>query len=112
MYGFEEAVEAIDSAIDYKNETICGREFVMSNNLAPGKVNFSIIKNLFISLISCSNNFINFFTQMEADLVSRLSSLTQLDLQRLFCKYFSKVVEFRFSTKKLENMVQNLEVSY
>ena len=38
IYGCEEAIEAIDSAIDYKNEVICGRDFTLSNDFAPGMV--------------------------------------------------------------------------
>jgi costal 2 protein len=38
IYGCEEAIEAIDSAIDFKNEVICGRDFILSNDFAPGMV--------------------------------------------------------------------------
>ena len=38
VYEFEEAIEAIDSAIEFKNEILCGRECILSNCLAPGTV--------------------------------------------------------------------------
>jgi septal ring factor EnvC (AmiA/AmiB activator) len=50
--------------------------------------------------------------QTEANLVSRLTSLSLSDLQRLFCKYFSKVVELRYNTKKLEAQVEDMEIRH
>ncbi|CAG7830787.1 unnamed protein product [Allacma fusca] len=83
LYEFEEAIEAIDSVIEFKNEAICGRECILSNCVAPGR--------------------------NEADLVTRLTNLTTLDLQRLLVKYFSKVVEIRYSSKRLEKQIEELE---
>ncbi len=38
LYELEEAIEAIDSAIEFKNEIICGRETILLDKLAPGQV--------------------------------------------------------------------------
>ncbi|XP_021958933.1 kinesin-like protein KIF27 [Folsomia candida] len=84
LFELEEAIEAIDLAIEFKNEIICGgQSSVLLDELAPG--------------------------QERAELVTRLASLSVFDLQRLFCKVFVKVVELRSSAKELERNVDKLE---
>lgn len=38
LYELEEAIEAIDLAIEFKNEIICGHETILQDKLAPGQV--------------------------------------------------------------------------
>lgn len=64
---YEEAVEAIDTAIEYKNELICGR----------GQ-----------SLIEVQNHR----ERGEELLMARLSKLSHNEMKTLFHKYFQKVI--------------------
>lgn len=81
---YEEAIEAIDLAIEYKNELMCGRSLEdLISNSHPDRVD-----------------------QM---LMDRLMKLNDQEMRALLYKYFDKVVELRSSSKKLEIQVIDME---
>lgn len=86
VYEIEEAIEAVDTAIEFKNEIVTGqnpsKSSIGGGEITPG-----------------SN---------EAQLVTRLESLSIEELRRLLCVYFAKVVELRSSSRRLE---KNLELA-
>lgn len=81
---YEEAIEAIDLVIEYKNELMCGRQ---------------------------SLNAKMFESHAETDkmLVERLLNLNESELRVLLHKLFNKVVDLRSSSKKLEFQVVDME---
>ncbi|CAL8081910.1 unnamed protein product [Orchesella dallaii] len=86
MYELEEAVEALDTAIEFKNEIVLGQpQTKVTESISPGT--------------------------SEADLVTRLETLSLEELQRLLCKYFAKVVELRTSSRRLEKHLEHAENS-
>lgn len=82
---YEEAIEAIDLAIEYKNEKLCGR----------------------IPAIAKSLEHVEEFA--DKMLMERLMKLSDVEMKMLLCKYFQKVIELRNSTKKLELQVVDIE---
>lgn len=85
VFEFEEGIEAVDLAIEFKNEIILGH---------PKRAQF-------VSGASSESD--------EPDLVSRLQNLSVDELQRLLCIYFGKVVELRSTSKKLELHLEHSE---
>lgn len=79
----EEAIAAIDTAIEYKNELICGR------------------KQLDAAIIEREKG--------EEMLMQRLLKLSENEMRTLLYKYFNKVIDLRDSSKKLEMQVVQLE---
>lgn len=79
----EEAIAAIDAAIEYKNELICGRKHLDSVGLEREKG--------------------------EKMLMQRLLKLSDNEMRILLYKYFQKVIDLRDSSKKLEMQVIQLE---
>lgn len=82
---YEEAIESIDLAIEYKNELICGRS----------EMNKSIVD----------------YQKDQSDrmLLERLMNLNQNEMRALLHKYFEKIVDLRASSKKLEVQVVDME---
>nr|CAH7753538.1 unnamed protein product [Callosobruchus chinensis] len=85
MYQFEEAIEAIDFAIEYKNEMICGHKPSSETALAR--------------------------LEEKGDklLMDRLLKLNESEMRILLSRYFQKVVDLRSSSKKLELQVSDYE---
>lgn len=79
----EEAIEAIDAAIEYKNELICGRKHMDNARVEREKG--------------------------EEMLMQRLMKLSENEMRTLLYKYFQKVIDLRDSSKKLEMQVVQLE---
>lgn len=79
----EEAIAAIDAAIEYKNELICGRKQLDSIGTEREKG--------------------------EEMLMQRLLKLSENEMRTLLYKYFQKVIDLRESSKKLELQVVQLE---
>ncbi|XP_034248718.1 kinesin-like protein costa [Thrips palmi] len=71
----DEAIEAIDAAIEYKNELICGR-----------KGGFEVGGR----------------EEGEELLMERLNKLSEMEMRMLLYKYFRKVIDLRESGRKLE----------
>lgn len=84
VYEIEEAIEAIETAIEFKNDIVIGRE----RKGVVGEANLD------------SN---------EEQLVARLESLSIEELRRLLYVYFQKVVELRYSSRRLEKNVEHIE---
>ncbi|XP_022911135.1 kinesin-like protein costa [Onthophagus taurus] len=79
MFQYEEAIEAIDLAIEYKNELMCGR--------------------------SLKKFITNSKEEVDKMLMERLTKLNEHEMRALLHKYFDKVVDLRSSSKKLELQV-------
>ncbi|XP_017784362.1 PREDICTED: kinesin-like protein costa [Nicrophorus vespilloides] len=81
MFQYEEAIEAIDFIIEYKNELMCGHEKALAT------------------------------PQEHADkmLLERLMKLNENEMRTLLHKYFDKVVDLRSSSKKLELQVVDMD---
>ncbi|KAF7270555.1 hypothetical protein GWI33_016510 [Rhynchophorus ferrugineus] len=82
---YEEAIEAIDLAIEYKNEILCGHR--KDNDKSLEKVD----------------------DQGDIMLMDRLMQLGENEMRMLLYKYFHKVIELRSSSKKLEIQVLDYE---
>ncbi|EDV35913.1 uncharacterized protein Dana_GF12234 [Drosophila ananassae] len=80
----DEAIEAIDAAIEFKNELICGhRSIDTSDRLQREKG--------------------------EQMLMERLNRLSEEEMRTLLYKYFTKVIDLRDSSRKLELQLIQLE---
>ncbi|XP_042189389.1 kinesin-like protein KIF27 isoform X2 [Callorhinchus milii] len=77
LYRLEEGIEALDVAIEYKNESIHCRQH---------------------SLRASANNL----TQSEANVMFRLSALTAAETRALLCRYFNKVISLRETEHSLQ----------
>lgn len=82
---YEEAIEGIDLAIEYKNQVICGRT--------------QLNKNLINSTKGNSDDM----------LLERLLNLNENEMRVLLHKYFDKIVDLRSNGKKLEMQVVDME---
>ncbi|XP_046330087.2 kinesin-like protein KIF27 isoform X1 [Haliotis rufescens] len=80
----DEAIEALDAAIEYKNESIHNRQ---------AEIRHSQIQ-----------------AQSEDNLMNRLKSLTTVETKSLLSKYFEKVVSLREEERKLVLQCDELEV--
>ncbi|KAK3931158.1 Kinesin-like protein costa [Frankliniella fusca] len=80
---YDEAIEAIDAVIEYKNELICGRKGGFE---AGGR------------------------EKGEELLMARLNKLSDMEMRMLLYKYFQKVIDLRESGRKLEVQLTEKEV--
>ncbi|OCT89733.1 kinesin-like protein KIF7 isoform X2 [Xenopus laevis] len=85
LFQLDEAIEALDAAIEYKNESITRRQRVLRASA---------------SLLS----------QFEMNLMAKLSYLSSSESQALLCKYFDKVVTLREEEHKLQIAFSELEM--
>ncbi|XP_018427039.1 PREDICTED: kinesin-like protein KIF7 [Nanorana parkeri] len=85
LFRLDEAIEALDAAIEYKNESITRRQRVLRASA---------------SLLS----------QCEMNLMSKLSYLSSSETRALLCKYFDKVVTLREEEHKLQISFSELEI--
>ncbi|XP_068249872.1 kinesin-like protein KIF27 [Palaemon carinicauda] len=81
----DEAIEAVDAAIEYKNEVICGRTRELKSTA---------------KLLSQDN------------LMDRLMNLCPEEMRSLLVKYFNKVIDLRIEFRKQEIAFSDLEVQY
>lgn len=82
---YEEAIEGIDLAIEYKNQVICGQTQLSKNVINMNKGN------------------------SEEMLLERLLNLSENEMRVLLHKYFDKIVDLRSNGKKLEMQVVDME---
>lgn len=73
LIGLEEGIEALDAAIEFKNDVISSRQKVLKNNA---------------------------LTQSEIHVMSRLHSLSNQDTRGLLVKYFDKVISLKEDERK------------
>ncbi|KAF3686381.1 Kinesin-like protein kif7 Kinesin-like protein costal2 [Channa argus] len=85
LFQLDEAIEALDAAIEYKNEAITQRQ----RQLGPSA-----------SMLS----------QWEMNLMAKLSNLSASETRALLCKYFDKVVYLREEDRKLQFVLAELEM--
>ncbi|XP_075431276.1 kinesin-like protein KIF7 isoform X2 [Ascaphus truei] len=85
LFQLDEAIEALDAAIEYKNESITRRQRVVRASA---------------SLLS----------QCEMNLMAKLSYLSSSETRALLCKYFDKVVTLREEEHKLQIAFSELEM--
>ncbi|XP_047490403.1 kinesin-like protein KIF7 [Penaeus chinensis] len=81
----DEAIEAVDAAIEYKNEVICGRAKELKSTA---------------KLLSHDN------------LMERLMNLCPEETRSLLVKYFNKVIDLRIEFRKQEISFSDLETQY
>ncbi|KAG7172995.1 Kinesin-like protein kif7-like, partial [Homarus americanus] len=79
------AIEAVDAAIEYKNEVICGRT----------------------RELKCHAKLLN-----QDNLMERLMNLCPEETRSLLVKYFNKVIDLRIEFRKQEIMFSDLENQY
>ncbi|XP_055517518.1 kinesin-like protein kif7 [Leucoraja erinacea] len=85
LFQLDEAIEALDAAIEYKNETITRRQRVLRASA---------------SMLS----------QCEMNLMAKLSYLSASETRALLCKYFDKVVTLREEEHKVQLAFMELEM--
>ncbi|KAM6426086.1 kinesin-like protein KIF7 isoform 1-T1 [Liasis olivaceus] len=85
LFQLDEAIEALDAAIEYKNESITCRQRVLRSSA---------------SLLS----------QCEMNLMAKLSYLSSSETRALLCKYFDKVVTLREDQHKQNVAFSELEM--
>ncbi|XP_058851425.1 kinesin-like protein kif7 [Acipenser ruthenus] len=85
LFQLDEAIEALDAAIEYKNEAISQRQRVLRASA---------------SMLS----------QWEMNLMAKLSNLSASETRALLCKYFDKVVCLREEERKLQMVLAELEM--
>eukprot|EP00079_Xenopus_tropicalis_P020029 XP_012810483.1 PREDICTED: kinesin-like protein KIF27 isoform X1 [Xenopus tropicalis] len=100
LFQLEEGIEALEAAIEYKNEYIQNRQKVLKDSS-------------------------QILTQSEANIIEKFSSLSPSETQSILVRYFNKVVSLREAERKLqlhsaelamkvtekENMLRELESS-
>ncbi|XP_017295265.1 kinesin-like protein kif7 [Kryptolebias marmoratus] len=85
LFQLDEAIEALDAAIEYKNEAITQRQRQLRASA---------------SMLS----------QWEMNLMAKLSYLSASETRALLCKYFDKVVSLREEERKLQLGLTELEM--
>ncbi|XP_059362676.1 kinesin-like protein kif7 [Carassius carassius] len=85
LFQLDEAIEALDAAIEYKNEAITQRQRQLR---ASGSM----------------------LTQWEMNLMAKLTCLSASETRALLCKYFDKVVSLREEERRLQMALAVLEL--
>uniref|UniRef100_A0AAR2LDL5 Kinesin motor domain-containing protein n=1 Tax=Pygocentrus nattereri TaxID=42514 RepID=A0AAR2LDL5_PYGNA len=85
LFQLDEAIEALDAAIEYKNEAITQRQRQLR---ASGSM----------------------LTQWEMNLMAKLTYLSASETRALLCKYFDKVVSLREEERRLQMALAELEM--
>ncbi|KAI9583336.1 kinesin-like protein costa [Glossina fuscipes] len=80
----DEAIEAIDAAIEFKNELICGHKSIDTSDRLQRE-------------------------KGEQMLMARLNKLSLEEMRTMLYKYFNKVIDLRDSSRKLELQILQLE---
>ncbi|XP_019372947.1 PREDICTED: kinesin-like protein KIF27 [Gavialis gangeticus] len=85
LFQLEEGIEALEAAIDYKNESIQNRQHLLRTSS-------------------------QILSQSEANVMGKLISLSAVDLRAILFKYFNKVVGLREAERKLQLQTEELEM--
>ncbi|XP_063769869.1 kinesin-like protein KIF27 [Pseudophryne corroboree] len=83
LFQLEEGIEALEAAIEYKNECIQSRQDAVKD-------------------------FSQILTQSEANVIEKFSSLSASETRSILVKYFNKVVSLREAERKLQLQSQEL----
>uniref|UniRef100_A0A8C3SBC6 Kinesin family member 27 n=1 Tax=Chelydra serpentina TaxID=8475 RepID=A0A8C3SBC6_CHESE len=85
LFQLEEGIEALEAAIDYKNENIQNRQHSLKGSS-------------------------QILTQSEANVMGKLVFLSATELRAVLFKYFNKVVSLREAERKLQLQTEELEM--
>ncbi|XP_038259209.1 kinesin-like protein KIF27 isoform X3 [Dermochelys coriacea] len=85
LFQLEEGIEALEAAIDYKNENIQNRQHSLRGSS-------------------------QILTQSEANVMGKLVSLSATELRAILFRYFNKVVSLREAERKLQLQTEELEM--
>uniref|UniRef100_A0A8B9D275 Kinesin family member 27 n=1 Tax=Anser brachyrhynchus TaxID=132585 RepID=A0A8B9D275_9AVES len=85
LFQLEEGIEALEAAIDYKNESIQSRQFLLRSSS-------------------------QILSQSEDNVIGKLVSLSADELRAILFKYFNKIVGLRESERKLQLQTEEQEM--
>ncbi|KAM6364042.1 kinesin-like protein KIF27 isoform 2-T2 [Pluvialis apricaria] len=85
LFQLEEGIEALEAAIDYKNESIQNRQHLLRSSS-------------------------QILSQSENNVVGKLVSLSAAELRAILFKYFNKIVGLRESERKLQLQIEEQEM--
>ncbi|XP_009960000.1 PREDICTED: kinesin-like protein KIF27, partial [Leptosomus discolor] len=85
LFQLEEGIEALEAAIDYKNENIQNRQHLLRSSS-------------------------QILSQSENNVIGKLVSLSAADLRAILFKYFKKIVGLRESERKLQLQIEEQEM--
>ncbi|KAM9250852.1 kinesin-like protein KIF27 [Cariama cristata] len=84
LFQLEEGIEALEAAIDYKNESIQNRQHLLRSS--------------------------QILSQSENNVIGKLVSLSAAELRAIIFKYFNKIVGLRESERKLQLQIEEQEM--
>ncbi|XP_032837720.1 kinesin-like protein KIF27 isoform X4 [Tyto alba] len=87
LFQLEEGIEALEAAIDYKNESIQNRQHLLRSSS-------------------------QILSQSENNVIGKLVSLSAADLRAILFKYFNKIVGLRESERKLQLQIEEQEMKF
>ncbi|XP_072715301.1 kinesin-like protein KIF27 isoform X1 [Ciconia boyciana] len=85
LFQLEEGIEALEAAIDYKNESIQNRQHLLRSSS-------------------------QILSQSENNVIGKLISLSAAELRAILFKYFNKIVGLRESERKLQLQIEEQEM--
>uniref|UniRef100_A0A8C0FI77 Kinesin-like protein KIF27 n=1 Tax=Bubo bubo TaxID=30461 RepID=A0A8C0FI77_BUBBB len=85
LFQLEEGIEALEAAIDYKNESIQNRQHLLRSSS-------------------------QILSQSETNVIGKLVSLSAAELRAILFKYFNKIVGLRESERKLQLQIEEQEM--
>ncbi|KFP53116.1 Kinesin-like KIF27, partial [Cathartes aura] len=85
LFQVEEGIEALEAAIDYKNESIQNRQHLLRSSS-------------------------QILSQSENNVIGKLVSLSAAELRAIIFKYFNKIVGLRESERKLQLQIEEQEI--
>ncbi|XP_014792295.1 PREDICTED: kinesin-like protein KIF27 [Calidris pugnax] len=85
LFQLEEGIEALEAAIDYKNESIQNRQHLLRSSS-------------------------QILSQTENNVIGKLFSLSAAELRAILFKYFNKIVGLRESQRKLQLQIEEQEM--
>ncbi|XP_074668356.1 kinesin-like protein KIF27 isoform X2 [Strix aluco] len=85
LFQLEEGIEALEAAIDYKNESIQNRQHLLRSSS-------------------------QILSQSETNVIGKLVSLSAAELRAILFKYFNKMVGLRESERKLQLQIEEQEM--
>ncbi|KFW70016.1 Kinesin-like KIF27, partial [Pygoscelis adeliae] len=85
LFQLEEGIEALEAAIDYKNESIQNRQHLLRSSS-------------------------QILSQSENNVIGKLVSLSAAELRAILFKYFNKIVGLRESERKLQLQIEEREM--